>query len=457
MVYLLGVMWVAVTLGRGPAVLASILSVAAFDFFFVPPNMTFAVSDTQYLVTFGVMLLAAILIGTLAARLQAQVQVARIGEHRADALAKLSGELVALQDREHILAAALRHLEDVFESRAVVLLPDDNGRLSPSAGDVALLGPDAHERGVAQWAFDAGQPAGLGTDTLPGSKCLHLPLRGSRRQSRRDRDRSGRDPPAHGAGHVSPVAGVRQPHRARARARRACRAGRAGARSERDRKAAQRTAQLRLARSADTTRRDHRRGVDLARVRRRTRAAVRREMLKSVADEASRLNRLVGNLLAMTRLEAGALEVKRSWHSLEEIVGAALHRIEPLMENRPVRIEIPRDLPLIAVDDVLLEQVVFNLVENALKHAPDEQPIEIRARASGDEVEVSVADRGPGLPPGIRGSRVREVLSQRDIPSHRRCRTRARDLPRASSSAHGGTLRGQTDRAAAPCSRSCCR
>src|SRR5262245_30262828 len=182
MVYLVGVMWVAVSLGRGPAVLASVLSVAAFDFFFVPPQWTFAVSDTQYLVTFAVMLLAAMLIGTLAARLQAQVQAARIGERRSDALAKLSGELVALQERDRIVSAGVRQLEDVFESRAAVLLPDEHGRLSIAAGDATLLGPDGRERGVAQWVFDAGQPAGLGTDTLPGSLCQHLPLQGSNRE-----------------------------------------------------------------------------------------------------------------------------------------------------------------------------------------------------------------------------------------------------------------------------------
>src|SRR5262249_53425082 len=160
MVYLMGVMWTAVSLGRGPAVLASILSVATFDFFFVPPKLTFAVADTQYLVTFAVMLMAAILIATLAARLRAQVQAARVDEHRSGALTKLSSELVALQDRDRILGAVLRHLEDVFESRAVVLLPDARGRLSVAAGDASLFGSDDHERGVAQWAFDAGQAAG---------------------------------------------------------------------------------------------------------------------------------------------------------------------------------------------------------------------------------------------------------------------------------------------------------
>src|SRR5262249_1158241 len=126
----------------GRAVVGSLVSVATFDFFFVPPRFTFVVSDTQYLVTFSVMLLAAMLIGTLAARLQAQVQAARVDEHRSDALAKLSRELVALQDRERILAAVLRHLEDVFESRGVVLLPDARGRLTVAAGADSLLGAD---------------------------------------------------------------------------------------------------------------------------------------------------------------------------------------------------------------------------------------------------------------------------------------------------------------------------
>src|SRR5262249_16935679 len=139
MVYLVGVMWVAMSWGRGPAVLAAVLSVASFDFFFVPPSLTFAVSDVQYVVTFAVMLLAAVLMATLAARLQAQVHAARVDEHRSLALSKLSGELVALQDRGGILAAALRHLEDVFESRAVALLPDPGGRLAIAAGDPNLF------------------------------------------------------------------------------------------------------------------------------------------------------------------------------------------------------------------------------------------------------------------------------------------------------------------------------
>ena len=400
MVYLVGVMWVAVSLGRGPAALASVLSVAAFDFFFVPPNWTFAVSDTQYLVTFAVMLLAAMLIGTLASRLQAQVQAARVDEHRSDALTRLSGELVALQDRDRIVSAALRHLEDVFESRVAVLLPDDHGRLAVAAGDATLLGADGRERGVAQWAFDAGQSAGLGTDTLPGSRCLHLPFKGSshelgviailpadvRRLMSPDAFRLLEAFANHTALALERAALAEQAERARVQSEtERLRSGLLSSVSHDLR------TPLAVITGAATTLLEA--GPSLP-------ESERRGMLKSVAEEAGRLNRLVGNLLAMTRLEAGALEVRRSWHSLEEIVGAALHRIEPLMGERPVTVRIEPHLPLVPVDDVLLEQVVFNLVENALKHAPSPAPIEIEARTVGDQVEVTIADLGPGLPPG---------------------------------------------------------
>jgi two-component system sensor histidine kinase KdpD len=400
MLYLLGVMWVAVSLGRGPAVVASFLSVVAFDFFIVPPLYTFAVSDTQYLVTFAVMLLASILIGTLAARLQTQVKAARVDEHRSDALARLSGELVALHDRNRILEVLLRHLEDVFESRGVVLLPDARGRLEVAAGDPALLGAGAHERGVAQWAFDNGQAAGLGTATLPGSRCLHLPLRGSQRElgviALEPRDiRSLMAPDSfrllrafgnHAALALERSALAEQAERARVQSEtERLRSGLLSSVSH-----DLRTPLAVITGAASTLLEDEDR-LD---------AAAQREMLRSIADEAARLNRLVTNLLAMTRLEAGALEVKRSWHSLEEVVGAALHRLEPLLGGRPVRVGLPAQLPLVAVDEVLLEQVVFNLLENAVKHAPSSTPIEIEARVRDHEVELSVADRGPGLLPG---------------------------------------------------------
>jgi two-component system sensor histidine kinase KdpD len=441
MVYLLGVMGVAVSLGRGPAVLASFLSVVAFDYFFVPPRFTFGVSDTQYVITFAVMLLASILIGTLAARLQAQVQAARVGERRADALAKLSGELVALQDHDRILAAVLRHVEDVFEARGVVLLPDASGRLEAAAGDTTLLGTDGNERGVAQWAFDAGQSAGSGTATLPGSRCLHLPLRGSGRElgviALAPRDvrallapdsfRLLRAFASHAALALerSALAGQAEQARVQSETERL----RSGLLSSVSHDLRTPLAVITGAAStllvADDTRLD---------------AGTRREMLRSIADEAGRLNRLIANLLAMTRLEAGALEVKRSWHSLEELVGAALDRLEPQLGSRPMRVKLPPSLPLVAVDDVLLEQVVFNLVENAVKHAPSTTPIEVEARVRERELEVSVADRGPGLSPGSE-ERVFEKFYQGDDSRRSGGVGLGLAICRGIVEAHGGRLR----------------
>ena len=399
MVYLLGVMWTALRLGRGPAIFASILSVFLFDFLFVPPRFTLAVSDEQYLVTFAVMLVAAFLISTLGARLKSQVRSARQDARRSRLLAQLSGELVALQDRERIVAASLRHLQEIFESRAVILLPDDSGRLSVAGGDASLLGEDGSERGVAQWAFDTGQAAGQGTTTLPESRCLHVPLRGARGE----------------LGILALTGDIRrlmapdtfrllqasanQTALALERGRMADEAERARVQHETER-----------LRSALLSSISHDLRTPLAVITGVTSTLLedetsvpreeRREMLRTAAEEATRLNRLVGNLLAMTRLESGALEIKRSWHSIEELIGAALHRLDPLRAERPVTVDAPPELPLVSVDDVLIEQVLYNLVENALKHAPSAQPIQIVARAGAGEVQVTVRDRGPGIQPG---------------------------------------------------------
>jgi len=400
MVYLLGVMWTALRLGRGPAIFASILSVFLFDFLFVPPRYTLAVSDGQYVVTFAVMLVAALLISTLGARLKTQVRSARQDARRSRLLAQLSGELVAIQDRDRILASALRHLEDTFETRAAVLLPDPSGRLSVAGGDASVLREEGDDRGVAQWAFDSGQPAGLGTTSLTESRCLCLPLRGARGElgilalAPADLDRL-----------MAPdsfrLLQAFANQMALALERGALAQEAEGARVQHE------TERLRSALLSSIS---HDLRTPLAVITGVTSTLLedegsvtpeeREEMLRTAAEEAARLNRLVGNLLAMTRLEAGALEIKRSWHSIEELIGAALHRLGPLRAGRPVMVTAPPELPLVSVDDVLIEQVLFNLVENALKHAPSAQPIQIVARAGAGEVQVTVRDRGPGLAPG---------------------------------------------------------
>jgi len=176
MVYLAGMVAVSLWLGRGPSILASVLSVAAFDFCFVPPSWTFAVEDTQYLFTFLVMLLTSLVISTLTARLQFQAESARWRERRTAALYAISRELAATQDRTEIARIALKHVREAADVRAVVLLPDPDRKLVPTAVEPNGLLPNQHEEAVAKWVLEHGQTAGRGTATLPGAEGVYLPL-----------------------------------------------------------------------------------------------------------------------------------------------------------------------------------------------------------------------------------------------------------------------------------------
>jgi two-component system sensor histidine kinase KdpD len=168
MIYLLGVTVAGLKAGRGPSVMAAVLSVAAFDFFFVPPQFTFAVSDAQYLVTFAVMLLVALTIANLMASVRQQTRVAGARERRTALLYAMSRELAATRGFESMARVAIRHVAEVFDAQAVVLLPDESGRLLVPPESAAAL-PESFrgaDLAVAQWVLDHAHAAGLGTDTL---------------------------------------------------------------------------------------------------------------------------------------------------------------------------------------------------------------------------------------------------------------------------------------------------
>jgi two-component system sensor histidine kinase KdpD len=410
MVYLLGVVVVATRFGRGPAIMASVLSVAAFDFFYVQPYLTFAVSDTQYLVTFAVMLLVALVISTLAVRLRQQAEAARQRERRTASLYSMSQQLASTRAVEQMLRVAVRHIHEVFECQVVVLLPSVSARLQPWgsvtgwwSGDMherMLFAPNTSELGVAQWVYDHSQVAGLGTDTLAGSDGLYLPLGASR-------------------GTVG-VLGVRpaQPRRflspdqlhlletfanqtavAIERAQLADEAQRAQVQIE--------TERLRNSLLSSVS---HDLRTPLAVITGSASsllegeptfdASTRRELIQTIFDEGNRLNRLVSNLLDMTRLEAGTIQAHKEWQPLEEVVGAALTRLESRLQGRQISVNLPAELPLVPLDSALIEQVLINLLENALKYTPPDSSIDIAAWSAEGDVVVEVADRGPGLSPG---------------------------------------------------------
>jgi two-component system sensor histidine kinase KdpD len=176
MVDLLGIVAVALWLSRGPAILAAVLSVAAFDVCFVPPRWTFAVGDTKYVLTFAVMLFTGLVISTLADRVRFQAESARQRERRTAALYAISRELAATPSRRQIAQIAVQHVTSASDLHAVVLLPDQQHRLAPGGTESPSFKLSVHEEAVAKWVLEHGQTAGRGTSTLPGSEGMYLPL-----------------------------------------------------------------------------------------------------------------------------------------------------------------------------------------------------------------------------------------------------------------------------------------
>jgi two-component system sensor histidine kinase KdpD len=400
MVYLLGVMLVASRYGRGPSALSSVLAVCGFDFFFVPPVFTFAVTDMRYVATFTVMLLAGILISTLASNMRTQAKVAGYREKRAASLYALSRELAAAHAEGDILRAAVAHVGAEFGAQCVILFPDGSGRVVHPREPGQPLSFHGADLGVAQWVFDHSRIAGRGTDTLPGTDAVYFPLSG----------------PSGAIGVVAllptSLRRVFLPEQQRLLETMLSQTALA---IERVRlaKAAQ-NAQIKA--ETESVRNSLLAGIShdlrtplssivgasssLAEDDGRLDGRARRELARTIYDEAQRMTALANNILDMARLEAGAVSLHRDWYPLEEIVGSVLTRLRAALAGRPLEVNLPRDLPLLKVDAVMIGQVLVNLIENALKYTPAGSPLEIGAEISEGEVTVAVADRGPGIPPG---------------------------------------------------------
>ena len=179
MMYLMAVTLIAIRLGRGPSVLASLVSVAAFDFFFVPPYLSFNVSDIQYVLTFAIMLIVALVISNLAVRIREQAELARHRERRTAVLYAMSRDLATHRGTAMLTQVAVKHLREVFDGQVAIFLADDERRVRLQRGEQLFFEFDPKESGVAQWVFDHNERAGSGTDTLPGASALYLPLVGS--------------------------------------------------------------------------------------------------------------------------------------------------------------------------------------------------------------------------------------------------------------------------------------
>ena len=400
MIYVLGATIAGLRLGRGPGTLTAVASVAAFDFFFVPPRMTFQVSDAQYLITFLVMLAVTLTIGNLMANVRQQNRVAGARERRTALLYAMSRELAGTRGSDSMARVAVRHVAEVFDASAVVLTPDPSGRLrypTGSAEEGSFRGADLS---VAQWVFDHGQRAGLGTDTLPAAPAVYLPLRGAR-------------------GALG-VLGVLPANRRRVllpeqRHLLETFAGQIALAWERV-ALGEEAAKSRIAAESESLRNTLLASIShdlrtplaviagaastLARHGATLEPAARKSLASSIEEQAHEMSNLISNVLDLMRLESGRVELRRDTHAVEDLVGAALHRLEPRLQHHPVSIDLPDDLPGVSVDPVLVSQVLANLLENAAKYTPAGTRIRISAVAEAAMVRVLVEDEGPGLPPG---------------------------------------------------------
>jgi two-component system sensor histidine kinase KdpD len=397
MLYLAIVVVSAVYLGRGPSILAAILSVLAFDFFFVEPRLTLAVSDAEYVLTFVGLFLVGLVISTLAARAREQAEAARRRAEQATVLYELSRDLAAVYGLGDIFQVLIRHVRETFGRDGIILLPEAGSLVArASSGGLEL---DQDGLAVADWVLRRGETAGRNTNTLPGALLRYLPLRTAR-----------------GVLGVLGIAGSPEENRTltpdQQRLMEAF-VSQAAVAIER----AQLAEQARLAQVHQATEQlqsallnsiSHDLRTPLVSITGALSSLVeqdaqlgeagRRAMVENAREEAQRLNRLVGNLLDMTRVEAGALRLRLEPSDVQDVIGSALAELEDRLVGRRVGIEVPAELPLVEMDFALMTRVLFNVLDNAIKYSPAGSPIDVQARLASGHLEIDVSDRGLGIP-----------------------------------------------------------
>ena len=398
LVLLMGVLASAVAYGLAASLMASLLSVLAYNFFFLPPLYTFTISDPENVVTLSVFAMVAVVASNLTARMRAQTVTAQSRARTTEELYQFSRKLAGAVSLDDVLWATVHQVALMLKVRVVMLLPGKHG-LAVQAGFPPDDLLDEADLAAAKWSWEHNLPAGRGADTLPGTKRLFLPVqtgRGPIGVFGIDRDEPGplltpdgqrllnslSDQAALAIERVNLVRDVDQ----------------AKLQAETDR-----------LRSAMLTSISHDLRTPLASILGAATSlmsqhgeldeAGRATMLRTIRDEAERLNRFIGNLLDMTRLEAGSLSFKGGLADLSDVVGAVLRRATRILSVNNIKVDLQPGLPMLSFDMVLFEQVLFNLLDNAAKHSVAGSLIELRAARHGDRVWIELLDEGDGIPP----------------------------------------------------------
>ncbi len=398
MLYLLVVVVAATRWGRGPSILTAILSVLAFDFFMVPPHLTLAVADAQYILTFLGLLAVGLVISTLAVREREQAESARRRETHTAALYDLSRDLATAVSQDPVMQAAIRHISELFNCETAVFLPEGDALAFYARSPAFPLVQESHA--VATWVFQRGRVAGLGTNTLSAADARYLPLKTAQgvigvvgiKPNLASNEFLNPDQQRLLEALLSQVALATEAVQLADKAHQA--------------QLLRETEKLQTALLNSIS---HNLRTPLASITgalsslrdddQMLNADARRELLNTAWEEAERLNHLVGNLLNMTRLEAGAMKLALETSDVQDLVGVTLNQMANRLRNRQLVMDVPNTLPPVAIDLVLAAQALVNLVDNAVKYSPADKPIDIRAYVDQGQVVIEVSDRGAGIPP----------------------------------------------------------
>ena len=398
LVYLMAVVVLALFVGRGPIYLTATAGALMWNYCFLPPLYTFYITSFQDALMFIMFFVMALAMGHLTGRLRAQESAEREREERATALYLLTRELAGGKDFTELLGVVIRQLGEVFQADVAVLLPDADRKADLVPYPFGTLDVSEKEAGVAAWAFRNAKPAGCATDTLPFADGLYMPLAtptgcvgviGLRLKKGRELQLQQHNLLENFIRQIALVLD-------RQRLSDADHTAKLLEESERLSKALLDSIshELRTPIAAITSAAS---GLEEPGVNPGLRDALTRE----IREASRRLNRLVGNLLDMTRLESGRMTPRLEWCDVGDLVGVALRQLEKELAGHPVTTDLPRELPLVKMDFVLMEQALTNLLVNAALHTPAGTRVQIRAANENGELRLSVADNGPGIPTDV--------------------------------------------------------
>ena len=436
MLFLLIVVVAALRYGQGPALFTAAAGVLSFDFFLIAPRLTLAVADAQYILTFLGLLITGLVISTLAARARAEAEGARQREAETAALYSLAQDLTAMTRSDEIAAVVVRHVEEVFRGKAAVFVRENEllRMCAATRESESVVG-----QGPADWVFKHGRATGRGTGAHPAEAAYYAPMRSA--------------PSVAGVLAVCPDGPVAPLSEAQQRLVEAF-ANQAAVALERAH-LVEETSRIQLVQATERLQAallnsiSHDLRTPLAtitgavsslrdpevRLDEETTAA----LIDDIHSEAERLNRLVGNLLDMTRLEAGALRVSKEPCDIAEIVGSALEHQARQMPGRQIELDIPPDLPPVPMSEVLITQVLANLLDNAAKYSPVDAPVRVSARVKDGHLVVEVADRGVGIALADR-ARVFDKFYRIERPGSVRGTGLGLAISKGIVEAHGGTI-----------------